>query len=151
MLTALLQLIATVLAVTYLVLDGHFGHHNALHMARQCGLHLISKLRYDAALYFPYTGPYVGRGPWRKYGPKVDYDHLPVHALKETTVEGHIETRLSQRQVLHKEFAQPLNVVIIAKTNLRTQAQAHVVLFSSDLALAYAPSWTITVAVPNRV
>jgi putative transposase len=139
MLTALLQLIATVLAVTYLVLDGHFGNHNALHMARQCGLHLMSKLRYDAALYFPYTGPYAGRGPRRKYGPKVDDDHLPVHALKETTVEGHIETRLYQMQVLHKEFAQPLNVVIIAKTNLRTQARAHVVLFSSDLALAYAP------------
>jgi DDE superfamily endonuclease len=139
MLTALLQLIATVLSVTYLVLDGHFGNHNALHMARQCGLHLISKLRYDAALYFPYTGPYAGRGPRRKYGPKVDYDHLPVHYLKETTVEGHIETRLYQMQVLHKEFVQPLNVVIIAKTNLRTQARAHVVLFSSDWALAYTP------------
>ena len=138
MLTALLQLLATVLAVTYLVLDGHFGNHNALQMARQCGLHLISKLRYDAALYGPYTGPYAGRGPRRKYGHKVDYDHLPVHALKETTVEGHIETRLYQMQVLHKEFAHPLNVVIITKTNLRTQARAHVVLFSSDLALAYA-------------
>jgi len=110
MLTALLHLIATVLSVTYLVLDGHFGNHNALYMARQCGLHLISKLRYDAALYFPYTGPYAGRGPRRKYGHKVDYDHLPVHSLKETTVEGHIETRLYQMQVLHKEFAQPLNV-----------------------------------------
>jgi hypothetical protein len=31
-----------------------------------------------------------------------------------------------------------LNVVIIVKMNLRTQARAHVVLFSSDLALAYA-------------
>jgi putative transposase len=139
MLTALLQLIATVLAVTYLVLDGHFGNHNALHMARHCGLHLISKLRCDAALYFPYTGPYAGRGPRRKYGHKVDYAHLPVQYLKETTVEGHIETRLYQMRLLHKEFAQPLNVVIIAKTNLRTQARAHVVLFSSDLALAYAP------------
>ena len=49
MLTALLQLIATVLSVTYLVLDGHFGNHNALHMARQCGLHLISKLRCDGS------------------------------------------------------------------------------------------------------
>ena len=139
MLTALLQLIATVLSVTYLVLDGHFGNHNALHMARQCGWHLIAKLRGDAALYFPYTGPYAGRGPRRKYGHKVDYDHLPVLYLKETTVEGHIETRLYQMQLLHKEFAQPLNVVIIAQTNLRTQARAHVVLFSSDLALAYAP------------
>src|SRR6266700_1347416 len=133
-LDALLHLIAGVVSLTYLVLDGHFGNHNALHMARQSNLHLISKLRCDAALYFPYIGPYAGRGPHRKYGPKVDYDHLPVPYLKETTVEGHIETRLYQMQLLHKEFAQPLNVVIIAKTNLRTQALAHVVLFSSDLA-----------------
>ena len=139
MLTALLQLITTVLSVTYLVLDGHFGNHNALHMARQCALHLISKLRCDAALYFPDTGPYAGRGPHRKYGCKVDYDNIPVHYLKETTVERHIRTRLYQMQLLHKEFAQPLNVVIIAKTNLRTQARAHVILFSSDVDLAYAP------------
>ena len=139
MLTALLQLSATVLSVTYLVLDGHFGNHHALHMARQCGLHLISKLRCDAALYFPYVEPYVGRGPRRKYGAKVDYANLPEQYCKETTVEGHIRTQLYQMQLLHKEFAQPLNVVIIIKTNLRTQARAHVVLFSSDLALAYAP------------
>jgi hypothetical protein len=139
MLEALLHLIAQVLSVTYLVLDGHFGNHNALHMAQQCNMHLISKLRCDAALYFPYTGPYAGRGPRRKYGRKVDYDHLPEQYLKETTVEGHIETQLYQMQLLHKEFAQPLNVVIIVKTNLRTQARAHVVLFSSDLALACAP------------
>src|SRR5687768_14063245 len=139
MLDALLQLIARVIPLTYLVLDGHFGHHNALHMARQGNLHLISKLRCDAALYFPYTGPYAGRGPHRKYGHKIDYDHLPGHHLKETTVEGHIQTRFYQAQLLHKEFQQPLNVVIIAKTNLRTQAHAHVVLFSSDLGLAYTP------------
>src|SRR5712691_4785142 len=139
MLEALLRLITTVLAVTYLVLDGHFGNHNALHMARQCNLHLISKLRCDAALYFPYTGPYAGRGPRRKYGRKVDYDNIPETYLKHTTVDGHIETRLYQAQLLHKEFTQPLNVVIIAKTNLHTQARAHVVLFSSDLDLAYAP------------
>src|SRR5712691_3002493 len=136
---ALLHLIAGVVSLTYLVLDGHFGNHNALQMARQHNLHLISKLRYDAALYFPYTGPYAGRGPHRKYGDKVDYHDLPLSSLKETTVEGHMQTCLYQMQLLHKEFTQPLNVVIIVKTNLRTQARAHVVLFSSDLALAYAP------------
>jgi putative transposase len=139
MLDALLQLIAGFIPLTYLVLDGHFGNHNALHMARQANLHLISKLRYDAALYFPYTDPYAGRGPHRKYGDKVDYDDLPVQYRKDTTVEGHRQTCLYQMQMLHKEFTQPLNVVIILKTNLRTQARAHVVLFSSDLALAYAP------------
>jgi len=139
MLDALLTLIAGMIPLTYLVLDGHFGNHNALQMAWQCHLHLISKLRCDAALYFPYTGPYAGRGPRRKYGDKVHYDNIPMQYLKETSVEGHIQTRLYQAQLLHKEFMQLLNVVIIVKTNLRTQAHAHVVLFSSDLALGYAP------------
>ena len=121
------------------MLDGHFGNHNALHMARQHHLHLISKLRCDAALYFPYTGPYAGRGPHRKYGDKVDYDDIPLPYLKETTVEGQVKTCVYQMHLLHKEFAQPLNVVIIVKLNLRTQARAPVILFSSDLALAYAP------------
>jgi putative transposase len=137
MLDALRQLIAGFLPLTYLLLDGHFGHSNALHMARQAHLHLIAKLRCNAALYVPYTGPYAGRGPHRKYGPKIDYDHLPGQYLKETTVEGHIQACVYQAQLLHKEFQQPLNVVILAKTNLRTQARAHVVLFSSDLELAY--------------
>jgi putative transposase len=94
-------------------------------------------IRNDAALALPYTGPYVGRGPRRKYGAKVDYDHLPEQYCQETTVEGHIQTRVYQMHLLHKEFAQPVNVVIIVKTNLRTQAQAHVILFSSDLELPY--------------
>ncbi len=135
---ALRQLIAGVIPLTYVVLDGHFGNHHALQMARQHHLHLISKLRYDAALYCPYTGPYAGRGPHRTYGNKVDYSDLPLSALKETTVEGHMQTCLYQMHLLHKEFTQPLNVVIIVKTNLRTQARAHVILFSSDLDLAYA-------------
>ena len=88
MLDALLHTDRRVIPLTYLVLDGHFGNHNALHMARQSNLHLISKLRSDAALYFPYAGPYAGRGPHRKYGSKVDYGNMPEKYLKETTVRG---------------------------------------------------------------
>ncbi len=126
MLDAVLQLIAGVIPLTYLVLDAHCGNHNALQRARQSNLHLISKLRCDAALYLPYAGPYAGRGPRRKYGRKVDYAHLPEQYLTETTKEGHLQTRLYQAQLLHKEFAHPLTVVIIGKTNLRTQTQAGV-------------------------
>jgi putative transposase len=138
MLDALLKLIAGFLPLTYLLLDGHFGNHNALQMARQSNLHLISKLRRDAALYLPYTGLYAGRGPHRKYGNKLDYHNMPEKYLKETTVEGPIHTRVYQAQLLHKEFVQLLNVVIIVKINLHTLAQAHAILFSSDLTLAYA-------------
>jgi hypothetical protein len=132
-----LALINGVLPLTYLVLDGHFGNNNALQMTRQCGLHLISKLRHDAALYLPYDGPYGGRGPRRKYGDKIDYDHLPAEHLKQVTVEDDIQTCIYQMTMLHHDFAQSLNIVIIVKTNLTTQQRAHVVLFSSDLELSY--------------
>ena len=58
--------------------------------------------------------------------------------MVEKTTEGDIETRIYQAQMLHRDFAQPLNVVIITKTNLRTGAFANVNLFSSNLELSYA-------------
>jgi DDE superfamily endonuclease len=133
------QLIAGWLPLTYLVLDGHFGNSGAFHVAQQCGLQLISKLRSDAALYAPYDGPYQGRGPRRKYGAKLDYAALPAKYLRETMMEGPIETRIYQAELLHKEFPQPLNVVIIEKHNRTTQKRGHVILFSSDRALPFAP------------
>ena len=137
MIEAVLQLIAGFIPLTYLVLDGHFGNNNALQMARQNTLHLISKLRCDSALYWPAEGSSGGRGRHRKYGNRLDYRNILDKSLKETTVEGHIQTRIYQAELLHKDFAQPLNVVLIVKTNLQTQAGAHVILFSSDLKLTY--------------
>ena len=139
MLDAFLKRVAGYLALTYLGLDGHFGNRHALPIARQSNLHLISKRRGAAALYFPSCGPYAGRGPHRTSGHKVADDNIPGQYLKETTVEGHIQTRLYQVPLLHKEFAQPLHVVIIANTHRQTQARAHVIRVSSDLELGYAP------------
>ena len=134
---ALLSRIGGVLPLTYLVLDGHFGNAAALQMAQSCKLQLISKLRSDSALYLPYDGPYAGRGPRRIYGDKLNPRAIPERYLCQTTVEKGIETRIYQLQARHKTFVQPLNVVCIVKTDLKTQAQAHVLLFSSDLALPF--------------
>ena len=86
-------------------------------MALQRNLHLISKLRCDAALYFPWLpGPYAGRGPHRKYGSKVEYDPIPGHTSKRLRWRDIIvQTRLYQAQLLHKGFTQPLNVVILCQ------------------------------------
>jgi putative transposase len=135
---ALLRLIADWLSLTYLVLDGHFGTSAPLHLAQQCGVQLISKRRSDAALYEPYAAPYQGRGPRRNYGAKLDYAALPAKHLRQTTVEAQIETRIYQAELLHKEFPHPLTMVMIEEVNHTTHAHAHVVLFSSDLALPYA-------------
>ena len=132
-----LTLINEEISVNYLVLDGHFGNNNALHMTRQCGLHLISKLRHDAALYFRYDGRQSKYGPDRIYGDKIDYTTIPAQYLMESVVEDEVRTDTYQASMLHKDFAQPLNVVIMVKTNLKTGRRGHVVLFSSDLDLTY--------------
>ena len=138
MIQKLLTLMLGVIQIKQVVMDGKFGNNNALQMVRQCGLHLTSKLRSDSALHFCYDGPYAGCGAPRKYGDKIDYAQIPDNYLQETGTEKGIGTDIYQAEMLHAEFAQPLNVVIIVKTNLKTGAWAHVVLFSSDLTLDYA-------------
>ena len=132
MLEALLVRMSSFLRPTYLALDGHFGNYPAFSMVRQCGLHLISKLRWDAALCFPFDEV----DHRCKYGKRVDYAHIPEKYLQSTTLKDGIQTCAYQAQLLHKDFPVPRNVVIIVKTNLVTQAWGHVILFSSDLALS---------------
>jgi putative transposase len=136
-LKGLLETIGTTLNVTYVVLDGHFGNYPGALMVRQLKLHLISKLRSDAALYPAFSGTYSGAGRPAKYGTKLDIHNLDDKYLKETTTEDNLRTDIYQGQFYNKEFAFALNVVIILKTNLLTQAQAHVILFSTDLQQDY--------------
>jgi putative transposase len=137
MIAALVKRLAGWLKVQYVVLDGHFGNNNALCMVCRHQLHLISKLRHDSALYRPYEG----ENQRRKYGDKLDYQDLPQAFLQQTTIDRDqdrlIQTKIYQSTLLHEQFAQPLNVVIIQKINLQTQARSHVILFSSDLTLSY--------------
>ena len=134
----LLGLTNQFLPLTYLLLDGHFGNNNALQMARQLKLHLISKLRQDSALFFPYKPSNPEEKTKTKYGPRLNVGQIPTkHLKKKTTDKKKITTEIYQATLLHKEFAQHLNVVIIVKTNQRTSSQSHVILFSSDVNLSY--------------
>jgi len=122
--------------ITYYLFDGAFGNNNSLQMVQQCGLHLISKLRCDSALYFPYTGAQKKRGAKRKYGSKLDYRQIPDNCLVSTKTEGNLCTHIYQMQMWHKLFPNQLNIVIVRKVNLTSGKAAHVVLFSSDLTLS---------------
>ncbi len=121
------------LPVCYVLLDGHFGNNPATQMVRQCGLHIISKLRYDSKLFFPYQGT----DNRCKYGERINPRHMPTSTLVDSITEGDILTQTYQTTALHELFAQPLNVVIILKTNLKTHQHVHVILFSSELELDY--------------
>ena len=135
----MIDLIGSHIKLEHFVFDGAFGNNDAVQMVRQIGLHLVSKLRHDSALYLPYTGPYSGRGPHKKYGDKINYQDIPEMYLQasSTDKDKEIETKIYQMKVCHKKFADLLNVVVIVKTNLKTHKVAHVVLFSSDLERFY--------------
>ena len=132
-----LAALQNLVTVRYLALDGHFGNNHALQMVRQCGLQLISKLRHDAALHFIYDGKQKRKGRRKKYGQKINYRHILEKYLVEQSTQRNIQTRIYQAVMLHQDFAQALNVVIITKTNLKSGAFANVNLFSSDLELPY--------------
>ena len=86
-LKSLLETIGKYLSLAYVVMDGHFGNYPSAYMVRETGLHLISKMRTDAALYFPFDGDHKKSGPKPKQGDKIDVRALPDRYLKETTAE----------------------------------------------------------------
>ena len=136
-LQAFLAILVSVLSIHYLVMDGHFGNYPSAWMVIQTGLHFVSKLRHDAALYEPFTGKYSGHGPHPKYGDKVNVHKMKKKYLKSDKKKDGIRTQIYQAALLNKEFSFPINIVVVLKTNLLTQAQAHVIFFTTDLNLSY--------------
>jgi len=135
MIKKVLELICSHSRPKYFVYDGAFGNNNAVQMTLQTGLHLISKLRHNANLFFEFTGEYAGRGRPKIYGNKIDYFDISGEYLKLSLCDGKLLTQYFQFRARHKKFADPLNIVVILKTNLETQKKAKVILFSTDLDL----------------
>jgi hypothetical protein len=136
-LQTLLETVGTAIHLKYAAMDGHFGNYPSAFMVRKENLDLISQMRSDAALYPAFEGKHRGPGLKPKYGAKIDLHKMDAKYLKETSIEDNLRTDIYQGQFYNKEFAFALNVVVILKTNLDTHAQAHVILFSTDLEQAY--------------
>ncbi len=123
------------LTIKHIVLDGHFGNYPATYAVRETGLHIISKMRHDAALYLPYSGPKPRRGPTPRYGQKLNYHHLPSEALVHSVIDDEYRIDTFQMCGYHQSFSDALNVVVVVKTHLKTGKRGHIVLFSTDLDL----------------
>jgi len=123
------------LRVKHILLDGKFGNYPSTWTVRQAGLHIISKMRHDAALYLPYAGPKPRRGPTPRYGDKLNYSQLPVAALASTQFNDDYRVETYQMHAYHKDYPDLLNVVVVVKTHLITGKCGHIVLFSTDLDL----------------
>lgn len=137
LLAKLVKLMRVFVKIRYVAMDGHFGHHQAVLMARFHGLELISKMRCDAVLFEKYEGEQKVRGRKRKYGERVDNRNLPVKYLKKSEQVKDIITKYYSGIFLHEKFSCELKVLIIEKTNVRTRKVGHAVLFSSDVELEW--------------
>ena len=96
MLSALLSTVGGSIPLEYLLLDGKFGHNNAVQMTCQLGLHLVSKLRYDSALYLPYQGT----NSRRKYGDKLNPRQIPQQFICRSSMEAVSYTHLTLPTIL---------------------------------------------------
>ena len=121
----------------YFVYDGAFGNNSGIQAAKSVNLDLISKLKKNSILYFKFIGKQKKRGRKRKYGELVDYENLDEKYLKDTQIDGDIETKIYQLEALNKKILCRLNIVIIASINLKTKKRTHTILFSTDLKQQY--------------
>jgi putative transposase len=133
----LLDLIRLFVKVRYLVLDGYYGHAEAVRLAQENGLELVSKLRGDAALFEKYEGVYGGKGRRKKYGQKLNYGEIPPKYWQKSEQAGEIVTNYYQGRFWHRKFKSELNVVLIEKINVKEKKIARVLLFSSEVELGW--------------
>ena len=132
----LLARIGNKLRLTYLVLDGYYGHSVACGMVRQMGLHLISKMPHNTKLYLLPTKEQKARHSRVKYGDRLHVACLPEAMRFSSVTEGDYRTEGYHAHCLHELFADPIHVVILVRTHLPSGRRGHVIFFSSDLTLA---------------
>ena len=68
-----------------------------------------------------------------------NYKNLPEKYLQsdKTDKDKHIQTKIYQMEMLHRKFADRLNIVIVQKIDTITGKSSHINLFSTDLSLSY--------------
>lgn len=123
----------------YFVGDGAYGNKNYSLMLAKFDLKLISKLHYNAALYFAYTGDYLGWGRPKKYGKKLDIANLDTEFLVDKIDDKKKKyiQYVYKMELLSKKFKGKLNILVIVRENRKTKKKGHVILFSNDLELSF--------------
>ena len=108
-------------------------------LATSNNLHLISKLKYNAALTFKYTGEQPKRGRKRLYGEKVDAHNIPQTYWKETITTDDTRSEIYNFEAYsqHTFGQQILNIVVCKTIRLSDNKVAINIWFSSDVDLAY--------------
>ena len=97
---------------------------------RERDLHLVSKLRCNAVLWVPWTGPPTGRpGRPRKYAGRFDRARIPDLPAVDLEDEG---KRLHHAQLYYKPFKCLLRVVFVLDIDADPEEARPTILFATD-------------------
>ena len=117
--------------VEHVVVDGFYSKKKFVNGVIELGLHMVGKLRVDANLRHIFTGEQRRRGARRKYGDKVDLNHLTGLSWVQD-LEPNL--KLYTAMVWHVSLKRQVRIAYISDTR-KPDKVGYVVLFSSDLNL----------------
>ena len=122
----------------YFVYDGALGNNKGIQAIRRNGLHLISKLKSNSALYFAYSGEQKKKGARRIYEEKkIDLNNIDEKYLKEVIEGDKSKKEIYQFNAYSKNINGLLNIVITVTTNLKKGTKSRKINFSTDTEQSY--------------
>ncbi len=126
------------LRLTHVVADSAYGTLKYLQLMQAQGLHLVSRLASNAALYQVYEGDYSGKGRKRVYGAKWNLMDLADKYCKARSQDHTYRYEYYQLQAYSKSIRGiKLNIVVLKTTRLNDHKSSLNLFFSDDLSLQY--------------
>ena len=124
----------------YLVVDAYFSKYSFIEKVTNSGLQVITRLRDDACLFYPYLGPRrEGRGRPTKYAGKVKVTQLEQQYFKVCLKE---ENFTCFQALLYSKALKPLlNIVIVHHYKTDGIIKSCKIFASTDTALAGSDLW----------
>lgn len=124
----------------YLVVDAYFSKYSFIQAITASGLDVITRLRDDAVLLYPYLGPRKeGRGAPRKYAGKVKAKQLEEQYFKVCLKEE--DFTCFQALLYSKALKRLLNIVIVHTYKADGTIKNCKIFASTDLALSGSDLW----------
>lgn len=116
---------------SYVVADAYFSKAPFVNKLMDNKLHLVSRLRSDAALKYIFCGEQKKYGRPREYGDKIDLKKLDMNVFR--IVEYGDKTEIYEAVVHSKALKRYIKVVIVLSEN--TKGYSHKIYFSTDIEL----------------
>jgi hypothetical protein len=124
----------------YITVDAYFAKHSFVEALTGAGLHLITRLRNDSVLYYPYLGPkQQGRGRPQKYQGKVDV-LAPDMAYFSPCLQEE-DFIAYQGCVYSKAFKRLIQLVLVHYLDKAGKVKTYKLFASTDTGLGGADLW----------